>query len=158
MTCSTLYSHALTTQFTCFPGTKVQILTHQMTCSTPYSNVLYSLPSRKACTSTSRRSCRCSVYLLYWYKSTNTDADAGAQFTCFTSTKVRILTQKLQGLEAVNGRLRALEHLRFRCTYFTCFTSTKVQILTHMGGLQHLSQSAHALCTYFTSYTRKKEY
>ncbi len=37
---------------------------------------------------------------------------AGTQFTCFTSTKVQILTQKLgQGLEAG-------------------FTSTKVQILT----------------------------
>ncbi len=55
---------------------------------------------------------RCSVYWLYWYKSTNTDADGGArcalsaatvrrrsfsvhaQFTCFTGTKVPILTQK----------------------------------------------------------------
>ena len=144
--------------------------------------------------------CRCSVYLLFWYKSTNTDASddlldailarthysvyllswhkstntdasddlldailarthcpnerrapqrpaaaAGAQFTCCTSTKARILTQKLQGLEAVNGRLRALEHLRFRCTYFTCLTSTKLQILTLLAGFQHLSQSAHAL-------------
>jgi hypothetical protein len=57
---------------------------------------------------------RYSVYLLYWYKSTNTDrlprlesfSDAmtvgdiyasvadgeGAQFTCFISTKVQILT------------------------------------------------------------------
>ena len=50
---------------------------------------------------------RCEVYLLYWYKSTNTDrplnqqrrappraCNTGAQFTCFTSTKVQILTQK----------------------------------------------------------------
>jgi hypothetical protein len=42
-------------------------------------------------------------YLLYKYKRTNTDADGaltgaldkgGTQFTCFTSTKVRMLTQK----------------------------------------------------------------
>jgi hypothetical protein len=45
--------------------------------------------------------------LLYWYKSTNTDAEGvsglaqvarrcrfGTQFTCFTGTKVQILTQK----------------------------------------------------------------
>jgi hypothetical protein len=56
---------------------------------------------------------RRSVYLLYWYKSTNTDAEAGgasciivrsasagllsrACFTCFTGKKVRIRTQKLE--------------------------------------------------------------
>jgi hypothetical protein len=38
-----------------------------------------------------------SVYLLYWYKGTNTDLKScvpgtGAQFTCFTSTTVQILT------------------------------------------------------------------
>jgi hypothetical protein len=47
-----------------------------------------------------------SVYLLYWHKSTNTDAEAGicrsrvkaqTQFTCFTGTRVQILTQKLAG-------------------------------------------------------------
>ena len=47
-----------------------------------------------------------SLYLLYWYESTNTDAEGAAEmalrfthFTCFTGTKVPILTQKalLQG-------------------------------------------------------------
>jgi hypothetical protein len=50
---------------------------------------------------------RYSVYLLYWYKSTNTDTESsdkpnitycnrlwGHQFTCFTGTKVQTLTQK----------------------------------------------------------------
>jgi hypothetical protein len=56
--------------------------------------------------------------LLYYYKSTNTDAwllvssgqrrSVCTHFTCFTSAKVRILTK------------------------FTCFTITKVQILTLM--------------------------
>jgi hypothetical protein len=46
---------------------------------------------------------------------------SGTQFTCFTSTKVQILTQHVGGLSG---------------TQFTCFTSTKVQILTqHVGGL-----------------------
>jgi hypothetical protein len=44
---------------------------------------------------------RYSLYLLYWYKSANTDAAAAQdalivsikdQFTCFTGTKVQILT------------------------------------------------------------------
>ena len=44
---------------------------------------------------------RYSVYLLYWYESANTDATsfcwrsaAGTHFTCFTGTRVQILTQK----------------------------------------------------------------
>ena len=43
-----------------------------------------------------------SFYLLYWYKSTTTDAEAGllrcpaSSFCCFTGTKVQILTQKLE--------------------------------------------------------------
>jgi hypothetical protein len=59
-----------------------------------------------------------TVYLLYYYKSTNNDAAAAlrsatsacvsgftTQFTCFTSTKVQILTQKalLEREERVGG-------------------------------------------------------
>ena len=40
------------------------------------------------------------------------------QFTCFTSTKVQILTPE--------------ERRAFRYTQFTCFTGTKVQKLTHL--------------------------
>ena len=56
-----------------------------------------------------RGSHRYSVYLLYWYKSANTDAAGrevcagvtveevpiGTQFTCFTSTEVQILTPEV---------------------------------------------------------------
>jgi hypothetical protein len=41
------------------------------------------------------------------------DASKGTQFTCFTGTKVQILTQR-----------------REQRSHFTCFTGTKVQILT----------------------------
>ena len=106
---------------------------------------------------------RLPLYLLYWYKSTNTDAKGGAarptcvhldlsnnylyemdpsimtfvslsyldvsynrlkelpgtQFTCFTGTKVQILT-----------RYRATRHSGGGGTQFTCVTGTKVQIVT----------------------------
>jgi hypothetical protein len=42
--------------------------------------------------------------VLYWYKSTNTDAEeAGGRHACFTGTKVQILTQKklVGGMRAV---------------------------------------------------------
>ena len=52
---------------------------------------------------------RYSVYLLYWYKSTNSDAAArrrklrdrrtGAQFTCFTSTNVLALRVQTRSKE-----------------------------------------------------------
>jgi hypothetical protein len=48
-------------------------------------------------TNTDAAARRNSIYELYWYKSTN--ADAGPQFTCFTSTKSQILTQQ-QGQRA----------------------------------------------------------
>ncbi len=54
---------------------------------------------------------RYAVYLLYWYKSTDTNAAAAAaaagaltrmsQFTCFTSTKVQILTLRSCFLQAL---------------------------------------------------------
>ncbi len=82
--------------------------------------------------------------MLFWYKSTNTDAEVaqrlrneggvfgmpvpavveqGTQFTCFTGTKVQILTQMWGGPGA-----------RYPLSQFTCFTGTKVQILTQMWG------------------------
>ena len=53
-----------------------------------------------------------SIYLLYWYRSTNTDA----RLTPCNSI--------------INGENYRLEVDGFLCTQFTCFTSTKVQILT----------------------------
>jgi hypothetical protein len=88
--------------------------------------------------------------LLYKYKSTDTDAEGGASgprgperciktgdngthFTCFTGTKVQILTQKavlvdLAGSERVykTGNIGTL---------FICLTGTKVQILTQKAVL-----------------------
>jgi hypothetical protein len=79
--------------------------------------------------------------LLYWYKSTNTDADGNPAdaycetahvlrqviITCFTGTKVQILTP-------------IAKQLMFSASYdfdnpsevlqITCFTGTKVQMLT----------------------------
>jgi hypothetical protein len=51
-----------------------------------------------------------------------------AQFTCFTSTNVQILTQLVE--ERENMVLHARLYL---CAQFTCFTSTNVQILTQLG-------------------------
>jgi hypothetical protein len=55
------------------------------------------------CMSVANDIIRYSVYLLYWYKRTNTDAGGhnkqppfaclSTQFTCFTGTNVQILTQ-----------------------------------------------------------------
>ena len=59
------------------------------------------------------------------------DGAAGARFTCFTGTKVQILTGEAgQTTEAIElGETNEYcDALRFTC--FTCFTSTKVHILT----------------------------
>jgi hypothetical protein len=96
-----------------------------------------------------------SVYLLYWYKSTNTDAEGaaaasnaraiqdmsatyftrsqwlavatGTQFSCFTGTKVQILT--LRGGLRTRGSVAA-EAGAGAGAQFTCLTGTIVQILT----------------------------
>ena len=77
--------------------------------------------------------CRCSVYLLYRYNSTNTDAEGafsvrrlpGTQFTCFTGTKVQILTQK-DACQYLHGDLARFDGVS-KCvcatgTSFSCFT------------------------------------
>ncbi len=74
---------------------------------------------------------------------------AGAQLACFTSTKVQILTQKLETPAASGGgvtwdllrkmlekrtasRASPAEALQSLVgSHFTCFTSTKVPILAH---------------------------
>jgi hypothetical protein len=71
-----------------------------------------------------------SVYLLYWYKSTNTDAAAvrrlpGTSFTCFTGTKVQILTLQ-HACQYLHGDLARFDGVS-KCvcatgTCFTCFT------------------------------------
>ncbi len=63
-----------------------------------------------------RAGVRYSVYLLYKYKSTNTDAEgtrsahiqvSGTHFTCFTSTKVQIVTQKARAQHTYKTTLSA---------------------------------------------------
>ena len=53
------------------------------------------------------------VYLLYWYKSTNTDRGGGVEvnlkFNCFTGTKIQILTEEAGSRLAL---LRAMKHKR----------------------------------------------
>jgi hypothetical protein len=99
------------TQFTYVTGTKVQILTQKALQGGGAQNP----QGRQAAPPETRR--RYSVYLLNWYKSTNTDAAGacrsaacrgadgvsqrvrqGAPFTCFTSTKVKIRHAKNQAL------------------------------------------------------------
>jgi hypothetical protein len=56
-------------------------------------------------------------------------AENGAQFTCFTSTKVQILTPR-GAAGTANGIAKRAWDAAFDGTQFTGFTSTKVQILT----------------------------
>ena len=60
---------------------------------------------------------------------------AGAQFTCFTSTKV--------GIEAVRVDKPGSLHVHVGGAQFTCFTSTKVQILTPEELCMCVCGSAH---------------
>ena len=76
---------------------------------------------------------RYSVYWLYWYKSTDTDAtrlesgahgsSAGTQFTCFTGTKVQILTLLESGADGSSAATCGY------CVRKTCVPSTKVLAL-----------------------------
>jgi len=81
---------------------------------------------------------RWSLYLLYSYKSTHTDTWGAAasvkavstQFTCFTCTKVRILTpEEVQEYKYWPAKL-LLQCRPWQHAQFTCFTSTRVHILT----------------------------
>ena len=87
-------------------GTKVRILTRELAVCTVLGGVGACVGELRGYW---RHSVYYSIYSLYSYKSTNTDADTcvgkrwgywlRAQFTCFTSTQVQILTQKaLQGV------------------------------------------------------------
>ncbi len=58
----------------------------------------------------------------------------GTHFTCFTGTKVQILTRREALLEpaAIWGGMTV--GFFAKKAHFTCFTGTKVQILTRRGG------------------------
>jgi hypothetical protein len=59
---------------------------------------------------------------------------SGTQFTCFTSTKVPILTQQPRSDAELDHELQDLraELGKGRARQFTCFTGTTVQILTQL--------------------------
>ncbi len=112
------------TQFTCFTGTKVQILI------------------QKELTGSSQRG----------RQGTRRHCQTGTQFTCFTGTKVQILTQKAlqSGFSTIceafatdmessfESGVIGTHHIPSQAEWqrnlsgarCTCFTSTKVQILT----------------------------
>jgi hypothetical protein len=64
-------------QFTCFTGTKVQILTQGG------GTYIYTYITKSFCHTAAYP--KRSVYLLYWYKSTNTDTGGGTQSFCHTA-------------------------------------------------------------------------
>jgi hypothetical protein len=71
--------------------------------------------------------------------------------TCFTSTKVRIMTLKPEARAAGNSRAVAAAAFA-RCVCITAFTGTKVQILTlkleaqAAGNSRAVAAAAFALC------------
>ena len=94
---------------------------------------------------TRRRSLRYAVYLLYWYKSTSTDAGGAARiwehatFFCqfffhlggrsFTGTKVQVLTQ--EALLGSGSSPHFFVNFFFHLGGRSC-TGTKVQVLTQV--------------------------
>ncbi len=93
--------------FTCFPGTKVQILTRKTHCASICAYIDLEAPplQRFSCYPTQRLSLliirtgayldleapplqiaqRARIYLLYWYNSTNTDAEDAADLEALPS-------------------------------------------------------------------------
>jgi hypothetical protein len=80
--------------------------------------------------------------LLYWHKKVQILPPeskprvlraAGDQFTCFTSTKVQILTPEVLQFEQYQSAKEFMYHAKFSGTHLTfvaCFTGTAVHILT----------------------------
>ena len=121
-----------TTQFTCFTSTKVQILggevvaregpgseaagaqfTAQFTCFT--STKVASRRSRR----TWQRSCRCSVYLFYSYKSTKADT-CGAERQEFKerAAEVQALREDVSRVQVTSEKVQILTNLLVqKCKY-----------------------------------------
>ncbi len=115
------------THFTCFTGTKVQILTRVWEdAATPrFGTHFPCFTGTKVQTNTDAKG---DARLLLSSLRPHTPEEAleygmsaGTHFTCFTSTKVPILALRKR-LNTARGAAAG--------TQFTCFTSTKVQILT----------------------------
>ncbi len=146
------------THFTCFTGTKVQILSLvalqkawcrlSRTCFFWYkrTNADAGGAEMKTWCRLSRTCCR-FFYLFYWYKRTNTDA-SGASNEGVVSSVANLLSILVSMAQEAKPVLSLLAFLVQKCWYksavdscvngargkagtqFTCFTGTKVQILT----------------------------
>jgi len=81
---------------------------------------------------TARQASGYSLYLLYWYKSANTDAEGAASVSPESLCAVQLVHARLCagslkcGSRVSSGRTSAATGV----AQFTCFTSTIVQILT----------------------------
>ncbi len=75
------------------------------------------------------------MYIYNTNSQVKTQDELGTQFTCFTSTKVQILTRQ----EALQEKIRVRD-----CCQFACFTGTQVQILTQRGlrGISYATAAA----------------
>ena len=85
-------------QFTCFTGTKVQILTQLWRrpddASTKLCERLYQVNPKFTCFTGTKS----GIYLLYWYKTTNSDANAPGRrprMRCTTGRSKRICTRRV---------------------------------------------------------------
>ena len=75
---------------------------------------------------------RCSVYVLYWNKSTNTDA-AGAVLLYLLYWYKSENADAAETLQAVSRQRRGGALAACFTTQFACLTGTKVQILTQQA-------------------------
>jgi hypothetical protein len=142
-------SHPLApgSRFTCFTGTKVQILIQKVL---SLLALLVHLAQEGAKLLSHVRQelstlLRQVLGLLalqkykYWYKSTSTDAE-GTGFTCFASTKVQILTQKLRTflrqLAVKNEKLEVAGYTSYIyihiCMYIYIYTCTYTYMYIYM--------------------------
>ena len=136
----------LGTHFTCFTSTNVQMLAQNALLARHFT------PQCRGALSVCHMYvyARYSLYLLYQYRSANTDT-WGASFaqvlnveehfltctqcTCFTGTKglALLTTNGLASLQPLDVEEHFLKVARAKGTHFTCFTGTKVQILTQQA-------------------------
>jgi hypothetical protein len=115
-------------QFTCFTGTKVQILTLRVRRPTCKSGPLVA-PIRSVISSSRKR--------LNRPPRKKVAGEAGARFTCFTGTRVQILTQLL--------RLREGSRCSVYLLYWYTSTNTDAAVAVARGkqefGLRHTSRN-----------------
>ncbi len=142
------------TQFSWFTGTKVQILTQKAGCENLDAVLHATLAALESSSDEQRRKLLMkdwySHYLVYWYKSTNTDAEGacaggrgsllllscqtimlGTQFTCFTSTKAQMLTAE----ELMRSGSRTSGPKRVKCCWCLCLLALLALLVQKVLGL-----------------------